>query len=193
MLDRMRWSVPVLVVCGLFCVVTAWAEEIDNPAYKSWSQFKPGSFVTYKATIKMGAATTETKVTQTLKTVTPEKVVIEVSTVMTVAGEEVEQAGQPMEHLARIEKPKEGGAEAKKPKQIGEGRKEFNVNNRIIKTNWVKTEFTQAGNTATSTTWTSDRIPGGVVKTATAIKGPAAQGMPMTTELTLVDFKAEKE
>ena len=188
---RMVLWLVVLTTCGSFCAAAARAEKIDNPAYQDWARFKPGSFVTYKTVTKMEAMTSETEMTQTLKEVTPEKVLIELVTVMTVAGNEMKMPAMMMEHAAKIEKPEPEGeaAEVPKPEEIDKGAEKITVKDKKIETTWVKTKFEYGGTTTTLTVWSSEDIPSGMVKMVADVTGAAAS----TSEMTLVDFKADKQ
>ncbi len=180
----------VLLAAWGFCAgAVAVAEEIDNPAYQEWVQYKPGSFVTHKSVMRMQEMTTETTITNTLKEVTLDRVVLEVVTVMTTAGQEMEMPPQTIAFPAMIEKPEEEAAEAPKLTEIERGKEELTINDVKIETEWVKTEFTQDEVTTISTVWTSDKVPNRVVKMETEVGGP----MPMTMEMILVDYKADRE
>ena len=186
---RIILYLAVLGICGFFGTTALSGEMIDNPAYQNWAQFKPGSFVTLKSVTKVGETTSEVKMTQTLKEVTPEKAAVEMVMTMTAAGQEMKMPAQTTEYPAKIEKAEGEAAEKAEPVKVDEGSEELTVNDKKIKTAWVKTEFTQEGTTTVSTVWTSDDIPGNVIKMVSETKGP----MTSTSEMTLVDFKAEKK
>ena len=189
MCRRIVLWLAAVAVCGFLGTMACGAEQIDNPIYQNWAQFKPGSFATLKSATKMGDMSVESKITQTLKQVTDEKVIIEMEMVTLAAGQEMKMPARAMEHLAKIEKVEEEPAEAVEPVKLDEGAEELTVNDMKIKTKWVKTEFTQDDTTIVSTVWTSDDIPGQAVKMVSETKGP----MTSTSETILVDFKAEKK
>jgi len=114
--------------------------------------------------------------------------VIEMEMATLAAGQEMQMPARTIEHPAKIEKAEGETAEAAEPVKVDEGTEELTVNDKKIKSTWVKTEFTREGTTTVSTVWTSDDIPGNVVKMVSEMKGPMAS----TSETTLIDFKAEK-
>ena len=188
---RVALAVVVLAAWGLFAGLAAAAQKIDNPVYQDWARFKPGSFVTHKAVADMGAMTSETTITNTLKQVTPEKVVVEMAMVTKVAGQDMKMPPQTMEHPAKIDKPEEMEAPEgmAKPKELDRGAEELTISGKKIKTTWIKTELKQADMTVVSTVWNNADIPGQMVKMVSEMKGP----MTTKTKMVLVDYKADKK
>jgi hypothetical protein len=158
---------------------------VDNPAYQSWANFAPGTFVRYSTTYDPAptaeGATAESTTTYTLKAVTEDKVEIAVSTVATLAsGESVARTPRSVEYPAQIEEP------AETPKPVETGEETIDVGDREIATTWTKTVATEGTTTVTTTVWTSDAVPGGTVKSVVERKDAKAT----TTETTIViDYK----
>lgn len=165
-------------------------ETIENDLYKHWARFKPGSYCKMKSVSKVMGQTTESTMTTTLKSVTKDRIVLEVVSATRSGGREFKMPPQKIEHLARIPKPKPG--EIKKQKGIRldvkpkEGKEEMSVKGKKIKTKWSESTIKMGKTTTRSKTWMSEDIPGQIVKTVTTTEGE----MKMVTEMTLVDFKA---
>ncbi len=132
---------------------------------------------------------TEGEQTQTLKSITPQKAVVEQKTVSIVAGKRVESPATLMDIPAKIEKAKLGDYKVEynpRAKILGKGEESIPVKDKKVKAQWIKSYSEQSGMKMTVTVWTNDDIPGMSVKTLSNTGGAAA----MTTEMILVDFKA---
>jgi len=183
--------VAVTVLAILVGMGVASAEPIDNPVYAQWAKFKAGSFVRYaQKSVAMNNETTS-EVEYKLLEVTPEKVVVEMSTSMTVAGNKVNVPPTRMEHLAKVEirgslaTTTVAGAGSGSSKQAVE---EFVLGDKKLKCNVMETNVDQAGSKVTSKIWHSDDVPGSLVKSETKLEGP----MSSVTSITLVDVKADR-
>ena len=62
------------------------ADLVDNPRYQAWAKYKAGTNVKMDMATAVGGQNMKSVVTTTLKEVTPEKVVLEMKTTMTVPG-----------------------------------------------------------------------------------------------------------
>jgi hypothetical protein len=131
-------------------ILTAlFQETVDNPEYKGWSSFKPGSSVTYKFT-KNGAPQ-EGSQKVSLKSITETEAVLEA---------EILKDG------AVVGKPFERNVPAKVPaaaagKLLKSGEEEIEVGGKKLTCMWKEMERTLAGGkTATSKIWISSVIPG---------------------------------
>jgi len=174
----------LLLVGALVCTSASAAEMIDNPAYEAWAQYEPGSFVSHKGVTQTQGMNIVASTTNTLKEVTAEKVVIEIKTSVSMGGQQMPPSTQNMDIPAKVEEPDETA----KPKEIEKGTEELEVKGKKIKTEWVKVEMTQQGVTMTATTWSSDEVPGKLVKMVSETTTP----MVSKTEMTVEDYKIEK-
>ncbi len=188
------------VCCGtalLFGLATSGAradEKVDNPTYKHWAQFKPGSFSVLETSQTITAAgtviKTETTLTTTLKELSPEKAVVEMQFVTVTSGREIKMPPQKMEIPAKFTK-----VELKKQEQpegqikVKEGKEELKVGGKTIKTTWVEMNLKQGQGLIRTKTWTSMEIPGQVVKMVQTMEGDTK----MTSEGIVVKFKADKK
>jgi hypothetical protein len=176
-------SVVTCLVCGLvvfgLAVSTVQAgEKVDNPLYKHWAKFKPGAFAQVKTENEAMGQKTVMTVTWTLKELTPEKAIIEMSAVNVMSGNEMKMPPQKQEVLAKVEeeKAKELDTPKKGDKKNGAevlnvGEEEIKVGDKKIKCKWIETKMKQDDQTILSKAWTSDEIPGMVVKTSMTVEG----------------------
>src|SRR5437870_3027182 len=77
-------------IIAAFAISALLQDQIDNPEYKGWKSFKPGSSVTYKYVREGGAPAGEQKTT--LKSVDDNEAVIETEFIR-----DGKVAGKPME------------------------------------------------------------------------------------------------
>lgn len=182
--------------CGFAAVMvlsssTASGEMIDNPMYKHWAQFKPGTYVVTQSVQEAMGQKTESVTTTTLKSVSGDKVVLELASVTKVAGQEFKTPPQTMEHPARIEKYEPEKTEGEKPdvkQKTKEGDEVVEVAGKKIKTKWYDA-VTDMGNMKTHTkSWMSDDFPGQIIKSTTRTEGET----PMKVETKVLEYKIVK-
>lgn len=190
-------------VCLCAGVMVGWSafavsaeEKVDNPEYKHWAQFKPGSFAQLKVIATVMGTKTETLTTSTLKELTPEKAVVEMTVVTEAMGQKTEMPAMKRDVLAKIEKKDLPDLDPKKGKQangteileIKKGKEELKVGDKKVATEWVETKIKSADDISTTKIWNSEEIPGRVVKMSTKMEGQT----PVETEGNLEKFKADK-
>ncbi len=188
----MKLLIRIVVVTGMLCAMAAaplQAEQVDNPLYKNWAQFKPGSYAVMEMVTTAAGNKTEVTQTQTLKECTPEKAVIEVKTVMMMAGQKFEQPPTEMEIAAKVPKGESQEGEENPDTEVKEGAEEIEVAGKKIKAKWTETKTKQGDTVTTVKVWTSDEIPGHQVKLMTSTSGPNK----VTAESELIEFKADKK
>ena len=183
-----------LVVCGLTVSAVQATEKVDSPMYKHWAKFKPGAFAEMKAESTTMGMKTEMTVTMTLKEITPEKAVVEMKGVNVMGDQKTEMPAQKQEWPAKVDAdtakqmdtPKKGDkikdAEVLDVKQ---GEEEVKVGDKKIKCKWVETKIKREDSTITTKAWTSEDIPGQMVKTVMNVDGK----MKMTSEGSLVKYE----
>jgi hypothetical protein len=159
----------ILLAGVAMLVVPAMAgqEMIDNPAYQNWSAFKVGAMSKVEGETKMGPNTTKMEMTYTLKELTDEKAVIEVATVMHVAGQKIEQK-QTQNIPAKIAKPEEP-----KDAEKTEGTETLTIDGKEVKCKWIETTKKQGAMTIKAKVWSSEKIPGGMAKMESKMEGGA--------------------
>ena len=154
-------------------------KKIENPAFKQWSAYKPGTFVTMKMVSEFSGQKSETEMTTTLKSVTKEKIVLSVKTTIHVAGQKIEQVHEPM--MDEYETVKGDGPEP----EVETSKESVTVGKKKVDCKKTKTTTNFQGQETVTTVWTSDEIPGTMVKSVSKM----SMG---TTTMTVVAFEAKK-
>lgn len=166
-----------LVLAAAIAAPAAAQDTVDNPVYASWAKFKPKTAVVLKSvattSIMGNESKTETEITYTLTELTDEKAVIEMTSVTKVMGNEIKSPAIKLSHLKKVPKPApavppEGQKAAPKPE---EGTETVKVGGTEYKAKWMKVKSSANGNESESKTWTSDEIPGTMLKSETTITG----------------------
>jgi hypothetical protein len=202
-----RCGALVLVVA--FAVLARAAEPeggtVDNPAYKNWSAFKPGTAVTLKRVVvdKSGDAPGvvdataepdaphESYTTYKLVSVTPEQAVVEMTETDIEGGNEVEHAPVKITYRPRLAKKyAEQGLPKSKVSGLKEGEETLTVDGQKVETHWVESEFSVENETSWSKVWASDEVPGGTVKRDTLKKENGK--VLFETKVEVVRLKVEK-
>lgn len=147
-------------------VARAADEQVENPAYKSWKAQKVGTTVTLESSSAVAGQTFKTEITQKLVEVTPEAATVEVATKIAIAGAPPQQP-QKVKIPAKVDK---GQAT---PGQLPPGVKGEMKDKGTEKVKVAGKEYTckvyeftgeSNGIKTTGKSWTSDEIPGGMVK-----------------------------
>jgi hypothetical protein len=184
------------VVCGLAVPAVQADDKVDSPIYKHWAKFKPGAFSVVKTIRSAKGIKAEITATTTLKEVTPEKVVVELQIVTLGSEEKMEMVPRKQAYPARIEKdearkmedPKKGDkVENAEVLDVEQGKEEIKVGDKKIKCKWLETRSKQDDQTAVTKVWTSDEVPGQVVKMVVTTKG----GAEMTSETSLLKYSPD--
>ena len=161
-------SIPMLLVVSLALA----PQDTVSPEYTQWSKHKPGTSVTMSMVSEVAGQKSETVTKTTLKSVADAELVLETTMTMMIADQKIEQP--PMERkvpkmLPKVEVPKETSTDPK-PK-IEEGQEELEIAGKKLKCKRMKTTTEVAGSTMVSTMWTTDDVPGGLVKMETSMSG----------------------
>ncbi len=137
------------------------ADKYDNPEYKSWAQYKPGTSIVTRLTVELSGATKVTTTTTTLVEVTKDEVVVESTGVITEDGREVKlspkRSAIPQQVNSLPPSPKES---AKKVGPFEEGKKKVKVGDTEFECEWVKSDAT----VVVTETFSCDSLPGIRVK-----------------------------
>src|SRR5262245_13341364 len=118
----------MMMLCVAICALVQ--DQVDNPEYKGWAAFKPGSSVTYK--VQMGE-TVAGEQKSTLKSVSDEEVVLTV--------EMSNAAGRSMERKVPAKVPA-----AKAPNNVKEGEEEIEAGGKKLKCATKEFEVTTGNN-----------------------------------------------
>jgi len=124
-------------------------DTIDNPEYKGWSSFKPGSSVTFKVVLNRAFDGGSQKVT--LKSINETEAVLEAEIIKDGA-----VMGKPFERKVPAKVPATMAG-----KLLNSGEEEIEVGGKKLACTWKEIEKTLAsGKTGTSKIWISSEIPG---------------------------------
>ncbi|MBL8990861.1 MAG: hypothetical protein JNJ48_04695 [Phycisphaerae bacterium] len=180
-----RLFLPVAaIVCCVSPVLAA--DKIDNPEYKQWSAYKAGTSVTMKTDSEAAGNKSSMSMTTKLVEVTGDKVVLE--TVMTIdaGGQKMDMPAQKRDVPAKIEKPAETKTDEKAPKPKT-GEEEIEVAGKKYKAKWTETTTEQNGMKSIAKVWTSDEVPGTVLKMESKTTGAMeATSKGVVTEIKIV-------
>lgn len=138
------------------------AQEVANPAYEAWKNFNPGSRTRVAGSTKTMGMETGLEITTTLKSVTPEKVTLEVSTTTTVANNRVD-------HSTQLQEVPAVGKAENLPTPAGEER--ITVNGTAYNCKVYAIGKSEDGTTIIARTWMNEGVPGGVVRLESRSEG----------------------
>src|SRR3954471_2916754 len=173
-------SISIVRICLTIAVMiaftgsAAFAEKIDKPMYGYWSNFKPGSSEkTTTDSVAAGQKSTMDTVS-TLLEVTPEKITVETAVDVTAGDKKMKQRTRKQDVPAKIDQRADASAIKHSTESITVAGKTYPCQ---------VSEETREG--MVIKTWTSDQIPGGVVKAEMH-----SEGLSITT--LLVDSTVKK-
>lgn len=156
-------------------------QTFDNPGYKHWAKFKPGTAVTRRMTTAndVTGQKTVTTTTYTLKDRTDNRLVVEfVSSTTHWDGRSEANPPQELEEKRTYTLPP--GATPAEPARAEEGEETVEALGKKYQARWYKgRSHTDAGEASTQT-WTSSEVPGGLLKSVSKV---AAVNSTITTEL----------
>jgi hypothetical protein len=180
-----RNTAVVLFALALMAPAAFAAEQIDNPMYAQWKKYKPGTWVTTKTVADFGGNKSETETTTKLIEITPEKAVIEMTSVMSFGGQKLPpQPGTKMDVPAKVNKP-DAAATGDQPKpDVKESSEDVTVSGKTLKCKVTETTTKGPAGEMTAKVWQSDEVPGSVVKMETKM----AQG---SSKSELVGFEVK--
>jgi len=124
----------------------------DNPAFKYWTDWKVGSWASYKTTTGGGI---EIETTITLAETASDKVVTQSSGKVTVAGKEKPTA--PRKQEIKSQDPKMGTIDK-------EGDEAVEAAGKTYACHWIQTSTESAAGKVQMKLWFSKEIPGGIVR-----------------------------
>jgi hypothetical protein len=172
----MRHAYLAAVVSVAFAACPAFAETIDNPEFAMWQKHKKGTSITLKTTSTAEGVTSETTMTTTLLEVGADKVVVETSVISKFNGMEFKTPPTKREVNKKLDLPegakKEDFQSADKPNgTYEEGTETVKVGAGEYKAKWYKYKIEIAGQKTEAKMWTSDEVPGTMLKMETTTTG----------------------
>lgn len=186
---RFTWLILASMICTSFAAAQVPAakptvKKIENPQYKQWAGYKPGTWVTVKTVADLNGQKTETDVTTTLKSVSDEKLVVAIKTTMYIMGEKIEQPATETTYKAMIPEMKTPELTTEKPK-VETGKEELTVMKKKLECVKTKTTSKFAGGELVTTAWTSKEIPGELVKSVSKMSAG-------TTTMSVTAYEVKK-
>jgi len=163
----------MLAVVAMSCNLAAAAEEIDNPMYANWAKFKVGSMLKTRSQSIAAEQKMSIDSTATLLEVTPTKLVVEMKTETTSGETKLPTRTRKQDVPAKIAKPADSTI------------KRSTEDVTVAGTTYTCQVAEETRESVQIKTWTSDRIPGGVVKAEMH-----SEGLSVTT--VLVESSAKK-
>ncbi len=166
-MKRIGWLAAATLVA---MAGTVWTEPVKN----TWAKFKPGTTIKIKNSTSgsIGSMKFEenSTITSTLKEVTESEVVITKITEVTRMMNGQVQKQKPLEtwphYPIMAEPPPEPEGEV-----VETGEEELTISSRKFKCKWTQRIQNVEENQVTSKTWTSDDMPGGLVKLEMSSEG----------------------
>lgn len=168
---------------------SARAEDVENPAFASWSKLKKGAAVTHKSISTINGQASEQTLTHTLVEVAVDKVVVEMQVTIVVQGNIVKPNAVRQEIPKALAVPK--GAKkadvlAGKPEgTFDEGTETLKLDGKELKTRWFKYKTEVAGRVVQGQKWLSADVPGLLVRQHESTGG----AVPVDSVLDLVEIK----
>ncbi|HEY4328744.1 MAG TPA: hypothetical protein VGN88_03340 [Phycisphaerae bacterium] len=176
---RILLAAALLLSGANFCHA---ADQIDNPQYKSWAKYKAGTSITLSMVSDMAGNKTEMQTTTTLLEITADKAVVESKMSMNAGGQKMDMPATKTEVAAKIDKPAVATtAPATTAPDVKQSTDTLTVSGTAIKCNVTESKSSANGMNTNSKVWTSDQVPGGLVKSETTMDG----AMKGTTSQTL--------
>jgi len=189
MIGKTVKSCAVAMAAVAVCTSIFAADLVDNPRYQAWAKYKAGTNVKMDMVTAAGGQNMKSVMTTTLKEVTPEKIVIEMKTSMTVPG-----MAAPMDNVMTMTEPAKIEKEKIKPtdpekmpncKVLGKGTEDVKIGGKTYKCDWYEVEVETQGMKVTSKMWSCNDLPDKMVKNDTKM----AMG---NTTMILTEFNVVK-
>jgi hypothetical protein len=154
-----------MMIAALFFFLGS-QDLVDNPEFKAWASFKPGSSVTFTYLKDGKASTLEQKTT--LKSVADDLVVVETQMIL-----EGKAGGQAVERKVAPKLPADQAG-----KKLRDGDEEIEAGGRKLACRWGEFEKkVPGGKTVISKIWVHDDVPGRAVRMEFSTDGVTKTGM----------------
>jgi hypothetical protein len=161
------------VIGALQSVARSADEMVANPPYKHWSAFKVGTTVTQNEKVKFSKGSDEGEyypggvhekdLTFKLLEVTPEKAVVQLTVTDYGVGHTTELAPAKITYPAKVKK-SHANTSKEGIESFKEGEEDVKVQGKTVHAHWTEITDKEGDETFYHKSWTSDEIPGGIVK-----------------------------
>lgn len=163
-------------------------DTIDNPAYLDWAHYNPGTSVTYSTDSNTMGNTSAIATTTTLTDLTADKATVSVATSMLVNGKNVDLPPQSQDIPAKVKKPSAStGMQPADAPKTETGTQDVQAAGKTYSCTKTTVTTNQNAICNVTTTWTSDQVPGGIVKMESDTSG----AMTSTTKMMLTGLASK--
>lgn len=154
---RSFWAFALLPLCSF-----SWGHtRQENPEYRAWSSFPPGSWVRHRHVEDSAGQVLECEITNRLLSLTSEKAVVEVEAVRIVHGIRLDQRRERLEIPARLAVDR--CPDRVEDREVREGEEELTVGSQKLQCRWVEIVEIRRTGTTTTKVWNCREIPGEIV------------------------------
>ena len=163
-------------------------QTVENAEFKNWSKFEKGTSVTLKNVTTSGDIKSESIITTTLVEVGADKLVLEMAVTAKLNGMEFKNPPMKRDVTKTVTLPAgtpKPDPKAKPEGTVEEGTETLKIGGTEYKTKWYKTKVKAGGADTESKVWTSDDVPGTIVKMETTSAGAS----PVTIKMEVVEVK----
>ncbi len=194
MLERITMTYRISIACSMLLLAmgaSARGEDlVDNPKYQSWSTFPVGTSITGHTNTKMGAQSMTMELKQKLIEKTAEKLTLEVLSSFqgTAHTEKQEVAAKVPQSKAVKEDELPQGVTGKAEKQPDE---QVKIGDKSYTCKVMSFSGEMHGSKASGKTWTSNQVPGGLVKSEMHMEGKITADN--STAMTSIDVPAARK
>jgi hypothetical protein len=168
----------------LALVSIAGAEMVANPEYQSWSRFKPGTVTKMETRSVSNGREIRSEITNKLLEVTPQKLVIETTTVLDASGQKMQSPTVTRDVPAEMDEALVARSDPARNPDIKQSEETRSVNGKDYVCKVLTHTTENNGMKSVSRTWHSPDVPGGIVGSHVKISGT----IDSTTEMNLVEL-----
>lgn len=197
---RTRRSLSIIALAFAVCLLPLAAraaeskegaeEMVDNPAYKSWSKSKPGTSVSLSGITKLAGTEMKSNIVFKLVSIDKDRAVVEMTSKLDTPGAP-QQPPQKEELPAKVKKSEADGSkmpEGVKGSVKEKGKENIEVAGKKYQCKVFEFEGQLGEQKLTGKSWTSEEIPGMLVKSESTMK---VQGMDVTSTTILTKIESK--
>jgi hypothetical protein len=185
----MRRSLSLLVsLVSLALISSARADQVDNPAYKSWASQKPGTSISLSTSTTANSQTVKMETKTTLSAVADDKVTVSIDSTMDMNGQKMPIPTQSRDLKKTIDTNATQSPMDITPDILAKASEEsVTVPAGTFKAKVIDINFSQQGANFKGKMWFTNDVPGGIVKSEITSDGAVKSETKM--ELTAIDKK----
>ena len=178
--QTLKASLAAVCMLGVF----AQAETVKNPEYENWARFKPGAMVKHATKSLANGQEITSTTTNKLIEITPEKLVVELSSSMEMSGQKMDSPPMKRDVPAEMDKAIVARTDPAQNPDMKEEKETVTVAGKKFDCKVVIYTSEANGMKSVSKSWLCNDVPGGLVKTEVKTTGSVES----STEMTLVEF-----